>query len=165
LVRSRGARRKTPVRPFHEARGREGEDELQRHAELTRGGAMKRRLFLKASASAALATPALVHTGFAADSIGTDRFFYDARFADARALAARFGATAAPVNGDVTAIWTGGLNRVSQTRALSLSGVTTESFYFCLHTLLQSHATVTMRSERITADLHRWSIRSTPKTG
>ncbi len=131
---------------------------------------MERRIFLKASAASALTAPALGGAGFAAESIGTDWFFYDERFAEARATAsgrARLGAKATPVTGDVTQVWRHRLNRMSQTRALSLSGVTTESFYFCLNTLLQSHATVTARAERVSKDLYAWRISTklTAKTG
>lgn len=125
---------------------------------------MKRRLFLKASAAtalvpAALNAPARAATNIAQDKNGPNQFFYDARFAEARAAAMRAPA-ATPVTGDVTQVWTQGLNRLSQTRALALSGVTTESFYFCLKTLLQSHAQLDARIERVSADLYAWSIRS-----
>lgn len=130
---------------------------------------MKRRVFLKASAASALAAPALATealgaAGAAPGNARADRFYYDERFADARALAARAFSVATSVDSDVTQVWTQDLNRLSQMRALSLEGVTTESFYFCLHTLLQSHATVTMRAERIGKDLYAWRI-STALTG
>lgn len=127
---------------------------------------MKRRLFLKASAASALAAPALGAAGADNGKIEPDRFFFDERFAEACVIALRAPA-ATPITGDVTQVWTQSLNRLSQTRSLSLEGVTTESFYFCLKTLLQSHARLDARSERISADLYAWSIRSTltQKTG
>lgn len=127
---------------------------------------MKRRLFLKASAATAIAAPAFGGAAGMAQG-GAGRFFYDERFADARALAARTGAAATSVTGDVTQVWTQGLKRASQTRPLALSGVTTESFYFCLKTLLQSHARVDARAERIGKDLYAWRIVTTltQKTG
>lgn len=77
-------------------------------------------------------------------------------------LAARFAAPdkLAPVRGDVTIWWTEGLNRLSQRAPLSLRGVTTESFYFCLKTLLQSHAGVDAEVRRVSRDLYAWSVRT-----
>jgi hypothetical protein len=134
---------------------------------------MKRRLFLKASATTALAAPAMTASalgvaGAARAAPRADRFFYDDRFEEAQALAARLGAGAKlAVSGDVTLVWTGGLSLVSRETALTLEGVTTESFYFCLKTLLQPHAALETQIARATKDLHVWSIRSNPqrKTG
>lgn len=128
---------------------------------------MKRRLFLKASAASALVPSALAAPGAAGAAQGdieAHRFFYDPRFADARAIASIASGDATPVDGDVTQVWTQGLKRLSQKRALALSGVTTESFYFCLKTLLQAEAQIDTRFDRVNTDLYIWSIRTDPKT-
>ena len=130
---------------------------------------MKRRLFLKLSLFAAFAA----QTSRSADAsvLGDtrpDRFFYDERFSDARAISARLDAwaTLTPVQGDVTALWTGELRDLSRQRSLVLRGVTTESFHFCLTRLLQSHARVETHIRRVGRDLYVWSINSTlSKTG
>ena len=65
-----------------------------------------------------------------------------------------------PVQGDVTGIWTNGLAQASRAAPLSLQGVTTESFHFCLRILLGDYARVGTRSQRLDRDLHAWSIRT-----
>ena len=69
-------------------------------------------------------------------------FFFDERFAEARRLADEMcGATEpTPVQSDITAIWTDGLGRAGLTAPMTIKGVTTESFYFCLKILLADHA-------------------------
>ncbi|MEZ5891603.1 MAG: hypothetical protein R3C58_00425 [Parvularculaceae bacterium] len=128
---------------------------------------MKRRLFLKTTLSSLLAAPALAHGANKARVQTPDRVFYDERFGKAHALSTEFGAARTPVRGDVTAVWREELNALSRAQPLFLSGVTTESFYFCLTTLLQSHARVDARAERVSKDLYAWSIRTrfTGKTG
>lgn len=133
--------------------------------------AMRRRLFLKLSLFAALAAQTS-RSALAAPPRGIgltpDKIFYDDRFAGARDIAARFDPRAipTPVQSDVTRIWTDELWRLSGQRPLSLCGVTTESFHFCLARLLRSHARVETRIRRIGRDLHVWSITSTlSKTG
>ena len=68
------------------------------------------------------------------------------------------------VNGDITATWLRDAGLASSDRALALRGVTTESFHFCLKTLLQTHAHVETQIERVSNDLYSWSIKTTPKT-
>ena len=133
---------------------------------------MKRRLFLKLSLFAAVAAQTS-RSAFASvlgdGAVRTDRFFYDERFGDARSIALRFDAKASlsPVQSDVTALWTGELQELSRQRPLSLQGVTTESFHFCLKTLLRSEARVETHIRRVGKDLYAWSIRTTTlrKTG
>ena len=133
---------------------------------------MKRRLFLKLSLFAAVAAQAS-RSAFASvlgdGAARPDRFFYDERFGDARGIASRLdaGASLIPVQSDITALWTGELKELSRQRPLSLRGVTTESFHFCLMRLLQSEAQVETRIRRVGKDLYAWSIRTTTprKTG
>ncbi len=123
---------------------------------------MKRRNFLKTSASTLLAAPVLSTASFAAAAPGAraaDRFFYDERFPAAREFASRSGGVSpTPVRSDVTELWTGELNAQSRQTPLTLRGVTTESFYFCLTTLLQSQASVEAQIQRVDKDLYAWTI-------
>jgi len=88
--------------------------------------------------------------------------FFDERFAEAGRLAQQLPGTVepTPVQGDVTSFWTDGLACASLARPLVLMGVTTESFYFCLKTLLLDHAGVSARVTRVDRDLHLWTIRT-----
>jgi hypothetical protein len=95
-------------------------------------------------------------------SMAPDQFFFDDRFAEARRLAQERSGTSVPtpVQGDVTGFWTGGLASASLAKPLTLMGVTTESFYFCLKTLLVDHARVDAQVRRVDRDLHLWTIRT-----
>ncbi len=129
---------------------------------------MRRRLFLKLSVLAALAarTSRAAFAGPSEDAgLSADHVFFDERFSDARGLASRLEPLAdlTPVQSDVTALWTGELKALSSQRSLALSGVTTESFHFCLKTLLQSEARVETRIRRVGRDLYAWSIRTTTR--
>lgn len=128
---------------------------------------MKRRLFLQSSVSSALAAPALAHAKpFQRDAGVTDRIFYDERFTEARVIANRLAGFVAnkpaitPVNGDLTAQWVDELVTAAMKGSLSLRGVTTESFYFCLKTLLQSRGVTATHIERVGRDLHAWEFTS-----
>ena len=91
-----------------------------------------------------------------------DYFFFDERFAEARRLAGALSGTTepTPVQSDITGIWTGGLWRASLAASMSLKGVTTESFYFCLKILLVDQVRVDAQVSRIDLDLHLWTIRT-----
>ena len=125
---------------------------------------MKRRLFLKASASSLLAAPVATHAKSTPETTGATKIFYDVRFREAAILAKRLphsgDAPLSPVNGEITAPWVAALQNLSRRRSLVLRGVTTESFYFCLKTLLQSRGLVAARIERVARDLHAWEIRT-----
>lgn len=96
------------------------------------------------------------------DRFAWDYFFFDQRFAEARRLAGTLSGTTepTPVDGDVTGIWTGELGRASLTVPLTLKGVTTDSFYFCLKILLADQSRVEAEVSRIGRDLHLWTIRT-----
>ena len=91
-----------------------------------------------------------------------DYFFFDERFAEARRLAGELSGTTepTPVDGDVTDIWTGELGRASLTAPLTLKGVTTDSFYFCLKILLADQSRVETQVSRIGQDLYLWTMRT-----
>lgn len=98
-----------------------------------------------------------------AESPAQNPVFYDERFAEALDMAKPFAAhrRLTPVTSDVTALWRSGLDRLSRTSPLDLNGVTTESFYFCLKTLLQSQGGVDARiAPAANKDLYVWSIRT-----
>ena len=127
---------------------------------------MKRRLFLKFSLLAALAartSHSALASVLAPSTEPVDRLFIDERFEEARAMAARLapGVTPTPVQSDVTALWIGELSLISGQRSFFFQGVTTESFHFCLKTLLRSGARVETQARRVSKDLHAWSIRTT----
>jgi len=145
---------------------REGEDELHRaYQRFDFADAMKRRLFLQSSVSSALVAPAFAHANpYQHDASTAGRLFYDERFAQARVIANRLARQSAdkgalaPVNGDLTAPWVGELRAAASHGALRLRGVTTESFYFCLKTMLQPHGVTATHIERVGRDLHAWEI-------
>jgi hypothetical protein len=96
------------------------------------------------------------------DWLAWDYFFFDERFPEARRLAAELSGTTGPtpVLGDVTPIWTGELGRASLTAPVTLKGVTTESFYFCLKILIGDQARVDAQVKRVDRDLHLWTMRT-----
>ncbi len=125
---------------------------------------MDRRDFLKSAlASLALSGSALTRVSDGSSTGEALSFvFYDERFQTAEALSKAMAASGdvIPVRGDVTAVWNGVLKSVSRGSSLMLAGVTTESFYFCLKTLLHSHAGLDICTSRIDRDLIAWSLRS-----
>ena len=126
---------------------------------------MNRRQFVQVTATSALVPGALLAASGAfsgGGGLAWDYVFFDERFAAAQRWARELGLRVEPipVQGDVTGIWINGLARVSRAAPLSLQGVTTESFHFCLRILLGDHATVATRLQRLDRDLYAWSIRT-----
>lgn len=124
---------------------------------------MKRRHFVQAGVSSLLLPSAVISAPPGAPSppwLAWDHFFFDERFAEARRLAGELSGvtTPTPVQGDITPIWTGGLGRASLTVPMTLKGVTTESFHFCLKILLGDQARVDAQVHRIDRDLHLWTM-------
>lgn len=125
---------------------------------------MKRRTLIQAALSS-LAIPMTAFGAAAGPATGRfneTRFYYDERFPKARRLAGQLSepALTIPVTGDITPIWNAGLKHADSRSPLTLRGVTTESFHFCLKVLLQSRATVETEINRIDGDLYLWSIRT-----
>jgi len=128
--------------------------------------AMQRRHFIH------LATLTAVFTGaakpcapaLAAFSRNRDRVFFDQRFPTARGVAALWPAfdPLMAVEGDITPFWGNGLDRMTRERALLLSGVTTDSFLFCLRTLAAEHADLDGRVSRLDRNLLAWTIYTVP---
>jgi hypothetical protein len=91
-----------------------------------------------------------------------DCFFYDERFDAARQLAARVSphAPLTPVRGDITDVWNAGLGERCTRTPLTLRGVTTESFHFCLRVMLASRSRIDTAVTRVDRDLFHWVIHS-----
>jgi hypothetical protein len=126
---------------------------------------MKRRHFVQAGMSSLFMPTAVISASAevpSRDGLTWDYFFFDERFAEARRLARELSGTAVPtpVQGDVTGIWTGGLGRASLTAPMTIKGVTTESFRFCLKVLLSDQVRVDAQVSRIDRDLHLWTVRT-----
>jgi hypothetical protein len=129
---------------------------------------MKRRHFIGAATASVLAPVVLESQSFqalAAVSRPDDFAFFDERFEGARRAAASWTAPdrAIAVQGDVTSLWIGRLDRATRERALQLRGVTTESFRFCLGILVSEHARFDLSVSRIDRDLVLWTMRTIPK--
>jgi len=126
---------------------------------------MNRRLFVQASVTSLFIPNAMIAASADApvpDGLAWSYFFFDERFAEARRLAGKLSGTTepTPVQGDITAIWTGELGRASLAAPMTMKGVTTESFYFCLKILLADQAKVEAQVSRIDRDLYFWTIRT-----
>ena len=126
---------------------------------------MNRRLFVQGGVSSLWAANTIIASAADAPSrsgLAWDYVFFDERFAEARRLAREMaGVTAAlPVQGDVTGVWTRELARASIATPLALTGVTTESFLFCLRILLADQGRVDAQVSRIGRDLHLWTLRT-----
>jgi hypothetical protein len=128
------------------------------------GDAMQRRHFIRAAASSALLAAGVV-PGAAPRTTTRDYFFFDDRFANARRAAASRDAAhvRVAVQGDITQLWIHELEPLTRGGPLSLRGVTTESFLFCLRILSGEHADLDVRAARIDRNLIEWTVRTTPK--
>ena len=128
---------------------------------------MNRRSFIQA-ATCSLFVPTVVTAthdqALASEQPAWDYIFYDERFANARLLAGEgSGSTLlTPVRGDITDVWKAGLDRVSRTSALTMRGVTTESFHFCLKIMVGEHASLDTQMSRLDRDLVLWTMRTAP---
>lgn len=100
------------------------------------------------------------------DSFVTDYVFYDDRFTKARQLACTLANAGKlmPVQGDMTGIWNAGLRQGCMRSPLLMQGVTTGSFYFCLHGMLAPMTNMQAQIRRINTDLFLWKIQSSSYT-
>lgn len=124
---------------------------------------MNRRYFIKAAAASAFLPQGIAAAGAATASPSRmDWFFYDDRFAEAVRRAQELPAPGRtlPVRGDVTDIWNAELARACDRSPLTLHGVTTESFYFCLKVLTGSKTGIDTTVARVDRDLFLWTIRT-----
>jgi len=89
-------------------------------------------------------------------------FFYDQRFDQAISAVSAI-RDAIAVDADVTTVWQQAIRPELGSKSLSVRGLTTESFHFCLKTLISDHARVQSASlERVSHDLYLWSIATQP---
>jgi len=129
---------------------------------------MKRRHFIHAATASVLLPVAATQcvAALASLSRSADYVFFDERFARARRIAALWSASdrLIAVHGDVTPVWSNGLDRATATHPLHLRGLTTESFFFCLRILAAERADLDVQASRFDRNLFLWTIRATPKT-
>lgn len=131
-----------------------------------RGEGMERRHFIQAAASSVLLPSLLAWPRLPPARADHVYAFVDERFERARRVAAawRESGRLIAVQGDITPFWRRGLERAAREKALSLRGITTESFRFCLSVLLSEHGVVDARVSRVDQDLLLWTMRSAPKS-
>jgi hypothetical protein len=128
---------------------------------------MKRRHFIHAATASVLlpaaATPCVA--ALASVSQNWDYVFFDERFEKARRLVASWCASdrLIGVQGDITPVWSNGLDRTMHEHPLHLRGMTTESFLFCLRILASEHANLALQVSRFDRNLFRWTMCTTPK--
>ncbi len=95
------------------------------------------------------------------DTSIADYHFFDERFLKAaqhlKSLASKKNVA---VRGDVTQLWMSDFKTHCQQRALLLTGVTTESFYFCFNIMLQSYVDVETSVKRLDQDLYAWTMQT-----
>ena len=129
---------------------------------------MNRRSFIYAAVSSLFIPHALVLANTqtfaevpAWEWAGADWFFHDDRFPQARRLATELSGSTelTPVRGDITGIWNTSLRHACGRSALTLNGVTTESFHFCLKLMVGEQTRMHTRVTRIDRDLFLWQIR------
>ncbi|MFL6599911.1 MAG: hypothetical protein ACJ8R9_01100 [Steroidobacteraceae bacterium] len=129
---------------------------------------MKRRHFIRA-ATASLLIPVALESlslhALSALSAYDDYAFFDERFENARRIAATWCGSNGPVavQGDITQLWSAGLNRATRDRRLQLRGVTTESFRFCLGVLVSEHAEFDLKVSRLDRYLFLWTMQTAPR--
>jgi hypothetical protein len=115
---------------------------------------MNRRHFIQAAASSLFVPSAVTLAHAPAPAT------FDERFAAARRLAAEMANSCVltPVQGDITALWKSGLDRACRRSSLTMRGVTTESFYFCLKIMVGEHANLDTQVTRLDRDLFVWTM-------
>jgi hypothetical protein len=129
---------------------------------------MKRRRFIHAAISS-LTLPVVVKSQsvFALSNFTQEPAyaFFDERFKHAHRIAAAWAAEnrLIAVQSDVTATWQSGLQHMAREHPLTLRGVTTESFQFCLRILLGEHTGLDGQVSRVDRNLLLWTMRTVPK--
>jgi hypothetical protein len=127
---------------------------------------MHRRHFIHAATLSALFYGAAKPCGSAlgAFSRNRDLVFFDQRFQTARRVAALWPVSnpLVAVEGDITPFWGNGLDRIMREHALLLSGVTTESFLFCIEILAREHTYLALRVSRLDRNLRTWTMHTIP---
>lgn len=128
---------------------------------------MKRRRFIHLATASVIATAVAGSATAALRTIARqpDYLFFDERFREARRIATTWESAdrRIPVTGDITPLWSGGLERRSREQPLRLRGVTTDSFLFCLRVLAHEHAHLDVQVSRFDRNLLLWTMTTTPK--
>jgi hypothetical protein len=128
---------------------------------------MYRRRFLLASMYGAFAPAmALAGPGLSSKaSLTNTHVFVDDRFPVARRAALTMTEAMPPirVGSDVTGVWRNWLEEAALRDALTLEGITTESFHFCLKTLLEERVRVSGELWKIDRDVYRWVLHCAPR--
>ena len=123
---------------------------------------ISRRVFLESASAIAAISTVTTRAHSSALASDADMSFFDERFAQARQVALQLAwSEPTPVQADVTPIWNMTRKRITQSPTATLRGITTESFHFCLTTLLREHAGIATNIERVHRDLYLWSIGTT----
>ena len=128
---------------------------------------MDRRRFIEAAVSSLFMVPPLAFAGVTAPRGGSgaaDVLFFDDRFASARLLARQWAEPIrhVPVRSDITPVWNAWLKEACQRSVLTLDGITTESFHFCLEIMTAERTRIESRIARVDRDLFLWRIRCDP---
>jgi len=130
---------------------------------------ISRRSFLLQSSAVLAGGVTAAHAVAAHPACGAaDFLYYDDRFAEAARLVRKLAVDLEPtaVQADITAVWNAGLCAASQISPLTLRGVTTDSFHFCLKVMLEERVGLESHVDRIDRDLRLWLIRTSgPKHG
>lgn len=97
------------------------------------------------------------------DTTFPDYLFYDERFSFVRKAVLNQTTQLnsnriIPTRGDVTDIWNHRLKQTRSDESLTLQGMTTESFLFCLEHLLQTNHKVETTVQRVDRDIYVWSL-------
>lgn len=97
------------------------------------------------------------------DPASPDYLFYDERFSFVRKAiqkqTTRLNSNRIiPTRGDVTDIWNHRLKQTGFDESLTLQGMTTESFLFCLERLLHTNHQVETTVQRVDRDIYVWSL-------
>ena len=97
------------------------------------------------------------------DPAQPDYLFYDERFSFVRKAVQKQTSQLntnriIPTRGDVTDIWNQKLKQTRCDESLTLQGMTTESFLFCLEHLLQTNHKVETMVQRVDRDIYVWSL-------
>lgn len=129
---------------------------------------MKRRHFIQAATGSVLFTAAVEPyclLARAEHSPNDNYTFFDERFEEARRVAASWSGSnrAIAVHGDITPLWNSQLDLATRKSRLRLRGVTTESFRFCLVTLVREHTDFDLDVSRFDRNLFLWTMHTTPK--
>jgi len=129
---------------------------------------MNRRVFTGIGISSCfipLALPGLSLAGNGGQQESQDGLYYEERFPTADKIARSWLGSDEwqAVQADITPVWNGELKLKSKEDSVHVAGVTTESFYFCLQTLLQPTHDVSTEITRVDQNLYAWTLSANKK--